>query len=210
VKQVFTGVPKRERDRYIEDGYWLYKGKDETIYIVNDKKKTITPLSLEGLQQLGSVAGGIVKIQILDHKAETQWLKNERILGLPCRHLKIISDYTLKIKIALIKKTVIVHQEREIWASTAVRGMKGIAQPFLRKEFKTGFPELDKMIEAETQRMKTMGVPLKSVTHTVNKNKKGKVTGDTTTEMEVTSIKSKKLDATMFELPLDYKTEEGV
>jgi len=210
VKQVFKDVPKSQRRQYIDEGYWLYKGDQDTLYIVDDKGKTITPLSLDALQRMGDLAGGIVKIEIRDQQVNTEWLGEDKVLGLPCRHMKIVTDYTMEIKVAVIKKTMIVHQEREIWASTAVKGLEQAAQPFLKRDFRTGFAELDEMIKAEMQRMKESGVPLKSITRMVQKNKKGKVSGDTTTTVEVTGIDHKDLPAAIFELPADYRMQEGV
>jgi hypothetical protein len=209
VKQVFKNVSKDRRNVYIEDGYWLYKGKEDMIYLVNDKEKTVTPLSLDALLQMTAVVGELVKIQISDHQVNTETLNPETIMGYPCSHVRITSDYTMKMKIAFIKKTFQVHEVKEIWASANVKYLNEISQAFLNKDFKTGFEELDKMIEKEMAQMKKMGFPLKTVTHNIQKGKKGKVLSDTTTTMEVLEINSKSFPAAFFEIPKDYQMADS-
>ncbi len=209
VKQVFKNVAKDKRNVYIEDGYWLYKGKENMMYLVNDKEKTVTPLSLDALLQMTAVVGELVKIQIYDHQVNTETLNPEEVMGHLCNHVRITSDYTMKMKIAFIKKTFQVHEVKEIWASSNVKYLNEISQSFLNKDFKTGFEELDKMIEKEMAQMKKMGFPLKTVTHNIQKGKKGKVLSDTITAMEVLEINSKSFPASFFEIPKDYQMADS-
>jgi len=65
-RQEFSNVSKRQRDQYVEDGYWLYKGKEGMLYIVNHKEKTVTPMSLEALQQVLQALGPIVRMELED------------------------------------------------------------------------------------------------------------------------------------------------
>lgn len=205
VKQVFKNVSKDKRNVYIEDGYWLYKGKENMMYLVDDKEKTVTPMSLDALLQMTAVVGELVKIEISDHQVKTDTLNPEEVMGYLCNHVRITSDYTMKMKIAFIKKTIQVHEVKEIWASANVKYLNEINQSFLSKDFKTGFEDLDKMIEKEMAQMKKMGFPLKTVTHNVQSGKKGKTMSDTTTTMEVLEIKAKSFPASFFEVPKDYQ-----
>jgi len=208
VKQVFENAPKKN-DLYVQDGYWLYKGKENMIYIVNDKEKTVMPMSLDSLAQMAGFVGQLVKIEITDHTISAEELGSETILGYPCQHIKIVSDYTMKMKIAFIKKTMTIHEEKEIWGSANIKYFQEVNAAFLKKDFKTGFAQLDEMIEKEMKAQKNIGLPLKMITHTQQKDKKGKVASDTTLTMEMVKIAAGNFPASLFEIPKDYKLVEN-
>lgn len=208
VKQVYKNVPKQQRGLMSEDGYWLYKGKDKTLYIVDDKEKTVTPMSLDSMLQMTQMAGQLVKISIEDHTVKTQSLGKATLLGVSCDHIRITSSYTMKMKITFIKKTIKVEEVKEIWATNNLSAANEVNRSFYEKDFKTGWEDLDKMIEKEMKQMRKIGFPLKTVTHTINKNKKGKVQSDQTTTMEVLNIKAKNFPAAFFEIPKDYQVAQ--
>ena len=208
VKQVYKNVPKQQQGLMSEDGYWLYKGKDSTLYIVNDKEKTVTPMSLDSMLQMTQMAGQLVKIEIEDHKVKTESLGKANILGYSCDHIRITSSYTMRMKITFIKKTIMVEEVKEIWASNNLDFIKDINRAFYEKDFKTGWEDLDKMIQREMKQMRKIGFPLKTVTRTINKNKKGKVKSDQTTTMEILDMKAKNFPASFFEIPKDYEVAQ--
>lgn len=208
VKQVFEGVAN-ENMLHFQDGYWLYKAADDNIYIVNDKKHEYMVISIDGLLQVAGILGQLVKIQITDHSINTEALPDETLLGYPCNHLKITTDYTMKIKIAFIKKTMKIHEEKEIWGTTKIPGLAEFHKGFLKKNFKTGIPDLDELIAEQMKQQKQIGFPLKVITHTIQKNKKGKVRGENTSTMTVTRINTKKFPASFFEVPANYDYVKG-
>jgi hypothetical protein len=203
LKQEFKGV-SNENMFYFQDGYWLYKADDDTIYIVNDRNKSYMEMSLDGLLQMLGMFGQLVKIEITDHTIDTEVLPGETIAGYSCNHIKITTDYTMKIKIAFIKKKMIIHEVKEIWASPDMPGLAEINKMFMKKDIKTGIPDLDELIQKEMEQQKKLGFPLKVITQQVQKNKKGKVKGKNTSTMEVSKITSKTFPESFFEIPGEY------
>ncbi|MCP5103413.1 MAG: DUF4412 domain-containing protein, partial [bacterium] len=135
LKQTFEGV-SNENPFYFQDGYWLFKAGSDMIYVVNDRKKTYMEMSLDGLLQMLGMFGQLVKIEITDHTIDTEVLPKETISGYSCNHIKITSDYRMKIKIAFIKKKMIVHEVKEIWATPEMPGLNEINKYFLNKDIK--------------------------------------------------------------------------
>ena len=115
----------------------------------------------------------------------------------------------MKMKIAFIKTTMKIHEEKEIWATKNLPALKEINDAFLTKNYKTGIEDLDDMIQKEIAQQKKIGFPIKTIIHTIQKNKKGKVKSETTTIMEVTKIKSKSFPASFFTIPEDYEELEN-
>ncbi len=209
VKQVFENVAK-ENPFYNTDGYWLYKANENNIYIVNDKEKSYTVLSVDDLLQLTGAFGQLVKMEISDYTANTEVLPGETILGYACNHLKIVTDYTLKVKIAFIKQTMKVHEEKEVWGTTQIQGLKEMNQAFMGKNFKTGIADLDNLIQEEMKKQKEIGFPLKMITkRTDSDTKKGKVQGESTTTMTVTKLETKNFPPSFFEIPSSYFQNEN-
>jgi hypothetical protein len=208
VKLVFEGVVN-ETMFHTQDGYWLYKADEDNIYIVNDKKYNYMVIPMDGMLQMTGMLGQLVKIEILDHTIKTEVQPEETLLGYPCNHLKVTTDYTMKIKIAFIKKTMKFHKVDEIWGTTNIPGLSEINPGFLKKDFRTGIPDLDQVIQKNMEQQKKIGFPLKVISQTVQMNKKGKVKGQTTTTMTVTKINSKNFPASFFEIPANYDRVEG-
>lgn len=204
LKQTFTSVGKKS-EVYFDKGYWLYKADTDLIYIVNEKDKTYMALSLDDLLQMAGMFGQLVKFEILDQSVNAETLPGETILGFPCNHIKIISDYTMKVKFLFIKKTMTIHEVKEIWATPAMTGLNEINKIFQKKNFKTGIPDLDAMVQKQIAMQKNLGFPIKTVTQQTQLGKKGKVEVETTTTMEMTDIKEKSFPAAFFEIPAGYK-----
>ncbi len=203
LKQVFEGI-SNENMFYFQDGYWLYKANDEIIYIVNDRNMTYMEMSLDGLLQMLGMFGKLVKVSITDHTIDTEVLPKETIAGYSCNHIKITTDYKMKVKIAFIKKKMIVHEVKEIWASSSMPGLGEINKMFKKKDIKTGIPDLDQFIQKEIEQQKKLGFPLKVVTLQIQKNKKGKVKSKNSTTVEVSKIKTKTFPKGFFEIPGEY------
>jgi len=204
VRQQFEEVKKKDT-LYSNDVYWLYKSKEQMLYIVNDKEKTITPMSLDGLLQMAGALGELVKITISDSTSNIEDLGTETLMNLPCTHVRITRDYTMNMKITIIKKTMIINEVRDVWGSQKVDGLDEVNAAYLGKAFRTGHSDLDELIEKEAKLMQGIGFPLKTISKQIQKNKKGKVQGESTTTTEVLSIEKKALEASLFELPVGYE-----
>jgi len=205
VKQVFEQV-KNKTDLFLQGGYWLYKADDDNIYIVNDKDKSYMVLPMDMLLQMTGAMGQLVKIEINNPSVKAEALGEETLLGYPCEHVKIVSDYSMKMKMLFIKSSSNIHMENEIWASTKVPGFKEIHLAFLNKNYKTGFEDLDALIQKEMKAHKNLGIPLKTVTRTVTEVK-GK-TDETLSNTVVTKIETKNFPESFFEIPSSYKRQE--
>ncbi len=205
VRVQFEEVKKKDT-LYSDKIYWLYKNKDKMMYIVNDKEKTIMPMSLDGMLQMAGALGDLVKIEISDSTSSIEDLGSATVMGLPCKHVRITRDYTMTMKIAIIKKTMIISEVRDVWGSRQVDGLSEIGAAYMGKDFRTGHEDLDKMIETESKLMDGIGFPLKTVSKQIQKGKKGKQQGETTTTTEVLSMQTKSLDAALFLLPDGYQT----
>lgn len=151
--------------------------------------------------------GQMVKIQIKDHNIKTEVLGDETICGLPCNHVKVTTEYTMKVKIVFIKKTMKIHEVKEVWATHKMPGMDEINATYKEKDIRTGIEDLDEMIRKNMEQQKKLGFPLKVVTRNIQKNKKGKAKGETITTMEVTEIKTKSFPKSYFEIPADYEEQ---
>jgi hypothetical protein len=208
LKHEFKSVSK-ENMFYFQDGYMLYKADSDLIYVVNDKNKSYMELSMDALLQLTGMFGQLVKIEISDQSIKTDVLPEETIQGYPCHHVKITSEYNMKVKIAFIKKTMAMHEVKEIWATPQIEGLEEINKSFLKKDLKTGIPGLDELIQKEIEQQKNLGFPLKMITTSMEKDKKGKVRSETFTTMEVTKIQTRTFPPSFFEIPADYKRSES-
>ena len=190
LKQVFDEV-SNANPFYTQQGYWLFKSKEDNIYVVDDVEKSYMELNLDSLLQLTGFLGQLVKIRILDHSIDSEMLGKEQIAGYTCNHMKITTDYTMKMKILIIKKTIKVHEVKEIWAVPNFKGLKEINDSFLKKDYKTGIADLDQLIKEQQEQQQKIGFPLKIETHTLQlSKKKSKVISETSTTMEVTGIKT--------------------
>jgi hypothetical protein len=203
VKYVFEGV-SNENPFHNQDGYWLYKAKEGTVYIVNDKKKNYMAMEMGSLMQMVGMFGQLVKITVSDHTVDSQELAPESVLGYNCNHFKITSDYKMKVKIAFVKKSMNIHEVKEVWGTTEVPGLKDIGQAFLNKDLKTGIEDLDEMIREQMEKQKEIGFPMKMISEQTQMGKKGKVKSKTTTVMEVKTIQEKSFPKEFFEVPADY------
>lgn len=208
VKQVFEGVSNEDMF-YFKDGYWLYKSGEDNIYIVNEKEQNYTVISIDGLLQVTGQLGQLAKIEILDHSIKVEKLPNEELLGYSCDHLKVTTDYTMKIKIAFIKKTMKIHEEKEIYSTPEIQELDQIGPGFQSKEYRTGIPDLDEMIQKEIEHSKKIGFPLKVITKTNQMNKKGKPTGDTSSTMTVNKVLFTTFPDGFFDIPGEFDREAG-
>ncbi|MFL6194288.1 MAG: DUF4412 domain-containing protein [Thermoanaerobaculia bacterium] len=193
--------------------YILTKDGGKTIYLVNPEDKTYAEWSLQGmLGTIGAVMNGmgpLLKIQFSEPKVEkVSEDDGGTVAGLPTRHYKYRTSYTMSIKVLGMGNVTDVVQEQDVWATTKLADVAlGV---WLRSDPpRTGNAEFDKLITSEAG--KFQGFPLKTVTVSTSTAKKGNKTTTTHQSMEVTELNaSASVPATAFEIPAGYKETEMI
>lgn len=177
----------------------------KTIYLLNTKDKTYAELNFEDLMQsLVSLAGSLLNLEIENPKVEVRkGSEDKNILGFSCKHIIIETSYDMKMKVLFMKSKQKIHYISEYWLAPTFPVM--LKDWYQEKSFKTGIPDLDKLIEMETAQVKGMVLKIKKVTET--KNEKGETT-KTYDESEITKIEEKDFPSSYFEIPKDYKKIE--
>lgn len=189
--------------------YMLTRDGGRTILLVDPEEKAYGEMNLDAmLGSIGTVMGGmgpLLKIEISNPKVET--LLDEAgptMLGQPTRHLKFRTAYQMKVKVFGMGKANDVLTEEEFWVTDRLLD-KSFGMWLRTGKPKTGNADLDRLIAAETEKLKG-GVPLKSITvTTTSQNGKSQKTQST---MEVTALDSFVKAPVSFEVPTGYKERE--
>jgi hypothetical protein len=191
--------------------YLITKDGGKTMYMVNPEEKTYVEWDLKGMLGTAGAAmngmGAMLKMDFSTPKVEK--LLDEdggTLLGLPTRHVKYRTSYTLTVKVLGMGSSSDVVSEQDIWStqklSDAALGAWLRADPP-----HTGNEQLDKLIAAG--REKIQGVPLKMITVSTNTDKKKGKTTVTKMTMQVTEINaSAVVPPSSFEIPAGYKEAE--
>jgi hypothetical protein len=186
--------------------YLLTKDGGQTIYMVDAENKSYLKMDIDKLaSKVGdfmNAAGAFVRIKFSNPKFKT--VLNERgpkLFGLPTRHIKTETSYTVTAFVFGRRNVSKVARQEEMWVTTKLkdRGMQIWTQ---QRHIKTGNKDLDKMIEAETSRIKGVPLKIKAVTKTTQSNGK---TETSTMVSEITALKMVRVPAKTFEIPADYK-----
>ena len=141
VKQVFESVAY-ENEMFQKGSYWLFKAADSTLYLVNPAEKTYSLLPMNAMMQLAGVVGKLVKIKIKNPVVESEKLGVETVMGYPCQHSKLLMEYDMEVKIAIIKSKSHEKIEKEVWADPQVQGhgRNGRSLSFPRLQDRHGGP----------------------------------------------------------------------
>ncbi len=208
VKIVFESVAY-ESEMFKKGTYWLFKAADDTLYMVNPEEKTYSRLPLNAMMQMAGVVGKLVKIKIKNPVINVEKLGTEAIMGYPCQHSKMLMEYDMEVKIAIIKSKSHEKVEKETWSTPKFRGMAEMAESFRFRDFKTGMEDLDNLIEQQMKAEAGLGFPLKMVTVNTSVDKKGRAKEKSRQVLEVLSLGNKNLPATFFDIPAGY-TEKNI
>ena len=182
--------------------YLVTQDGGQTLFLVNPKERTYSKWDMQVMMTLAGGAMQMMKMQFSDMKVEKLLDEaGETMCGLPTRHYKIQTSYSMSMNFMGMKQASQVTQMRDMWSTTKLDAA-GFAAWLKASEFKTGSDDLDKLIHAETG--KIQGFPLKTemVQTTKSGNGKEKVTKSTCL---VTELKETKIDDSQFVLPADYK-----
>lgn len=187
--------------------YLVTRDGAKTLYLVDPGQKTYTVIDTE--QMLGA-SGGMMQSMRTRLKMEIEAPKIERLIdengglvaGLPTRHYKYRTTYTMVINYMGAHKSVTTIEE-DIWATTkALDPAMGL---WLKKQPpSTGDEQMDSLIAAEMN--KVSGFPLKRVSRTITESDGTKQIFRN--EMEVTQLKVVPVPLSKFEIPRDYKEQK--
>ncbi|HEX9944675.1 MAG TPA: hypothetical protein VGG03_21910, partial [Thermoanaerobaculia bacterium] len=113
-----SGNPMAQEGTYI-----LTKDGGKTLYLVNPEEKTYAEWNLQGmLGAVGAVMNGLgplLKIQFSEPKVEKVSEEDGGLVaGLPTRHYKVRTSYTMSVRVFGMGNTSDVVSEQDIWATT--------------------------------------------------------------------------------------------
>jgi len=191
--------------------YMITKDGGKTLYLVNPGEKTYAEWSLQGL--LGTVGavmnglGPLLKIQFSPPKVE-KILEEDggMVAGLPTRHYKLRTSYTMTVRVIGIGNTTDVVSDQDVWTTTKLQDV-GLGVWLRAEPPRTGNEEFDKLLATEA--VKFQGFPLKMVSVNTSTAKRGNRTQTTRSTMEVTQIDtSAAVPASAFEIPAGYEKTE--
>ncbi|MDD8012396.1 MAG: DUF4412 domain-containing protein [Acidobacteriota bacterium] len=208
VKMVFETVAN-ENEMYQKGSYWLFKAADSSFYLVNPTEKTYARLPMNAMVQMAGVVGKLVKIKIKNPVVNVEKLGTETVMGYPCQHSKMLMEYDMEVKIAIIKSKSHEKVEKETWSTPKFKGLEEMAESFRLRDFKTGMEDLDALVEQQMKAEADLGFPLKMITVNTSVGKKGVAKEKSRQVMEVLSLGNKNLPASFFEIPAGY-TEKSI
>lgn len=191
-----------------QDGtYIITKDGGRNLYLVNPKEKTYAKWDLQGmLGAVGAIMNGmgpLLKVQFSEPKVEK--LAEEdggTVQGVPTRHYKYRTSYTMTIKVLGMGNTSDVVTEQDLWVTPRLQDA-GLGVWLRAEPPRTGNTEFDKLLSSEAY--KFQGFPVKIVTVSTSTSKKGKPT-TTRSTMEVTQLDaSATVPGTAFEIPAGYE-----
>ena len=188
--------------------YMLTKNGGKTLYLVDPEEKTYSEFDLSALLgTMGAVMNGMgpmLKIQFTDPKVEKiSEGDGGTVLGLPTKHYKHKTSYSMTVKVFGMGNASDVVQEQDVWTTTSLVD-PGLGAWLRADPPKTGNTEFDKLMASEMGRYS--GFPLKMTTVSTTTQKKGNKQQTTRQTMEVTQLDAKaSVPDSTFEIPAGYK-----
>ncbi len=202
VRQEFVSV--NQKNQFYGPGvYWLYLAKENKLYLVNEQEKSYSEIPFDYLFKIGESLGKLIQVTVENPEVKLEKLGSETILNYPCNHYKLSTVYDIEVKVAIIKTRSRDYVEREIWATPAIK-LAEMGDPFRGRDFKTGFPDVDQLVEKQMKAEGEMGFPLKIISTTVSEDKKGRRKEKSRTEQEVTLVQIRQIPAEMFSIPAGF------
>lgn len=202
-----SGNPMMKKGSYL-----LTKDGGRTLYLVDPEEKTYAEWDLQAmLGTAGAVLQGmgpLLKIEFSDPKVEkVSEGDGGSLLGLPTRHVKSRTSYSMKIKVLGMGQASNVVSEQEIWATDKLKDV-GLGVWLRADPPRTGNENFDKLVAAQASQVG--GFPLKTVTVSTTTNNKGKQqVSRTSTEVTELDAAASVPDAT-FEIPGGYEETQLV
>ena len=190
-------------DLYDTGDYMLSPDEGKTLYVISPSTKTYTKYDVQAMMagMGGMVQGmrGMMKVSFESPKVEKLLEENGGLVaGLPTRHYRYRTSYTVSMNMAGAHKVSTVMEE-DIWAT------EQLVDPALKVWLKqdpptTGDEQVDGMIRAEMA--KVAGFPLKRITVTRTTDARGEQ--KSRSEMDVLEVKQRDVPETEFAMPRGY------
>ncbi|MEO0225411.1 MAG: DUF4412 domain-containing protein [candidate division WOR-3 bacterium] len=203
VREEFIEVDRSEGILNTPGAYWLYRGNENSIYIVNPKEKNYLTMNLDSIQQAASTMMQQVQIKVNNLKVDVKQLPSEVVAGYKCKHININTSYDLEMNFSGMNMKTKVERSEEVWGTSSISTSE-LADAFRRKTFKTGIKDIDSLVQINIESQKDLGFIIKIV----NVEKTTDFSGRTTTrktESTNLNIITKSLPNNLFSIPKDYK-----
>lgn len=188
--------------------YLLTKDGGQTLVLINPQEKTFASFDLDAMLKTAAAImnsmGGLFKMEVVNPKVEVVLDEDGgSVAGLPTRHIRSQSSYTMQVKVLGRSQASEVEQLQDLWVTHAIRD-RGFGVWLRKTPPKTGVASLDKLIAAEAGKIE--GFPLKMETVSTTRSDKGKQT-TTRTTMQVTELDTDAAapPASTFEVPAGYE-----
>jgi hypothetical protein len=193
-----------EADLYASGDYMLSPDEGKTLYVISPSTRTYTQYDVQAMMAgMGGMVHdmrGMMKVSFESPKVEKLLEENGGLIaGLPTRHYRYRTSYTVSMNMAGAHKVSTVMEE-DIWAT------EELVDPALKVWLKqdpptTGDEQVDKMIRAEMA--KVQGFPLKRLTVTRTVDSRGEQ--KSRSEMDVLEVKQLEVPDTEFAMPRGYR-----
>jgi hypothetical protein len=190
--------------------YLLTTDGGRVVFLVDPQKQTYAEWDVAAmLRSIGSIletTGGMVKLEV--EAPQVSALEEQDgglILGLPTRHYRVRTSYTMKLKILGIGRAMDIEASQDIWATADLEDA-ALGLWLRNDQLTTGNDDLDRLLRAETAAM--VGFPLKVETVTTQSSgKKGK-SSITRTVTTVDELRQERIDPSYFVLDPSFKRQE--
>lgn len=191
--------------------YLITKDGAQTIFLVDPQEKTYAEWDVAAmLGAAGAIMSGmgpLLKMEFSEPKVEKLLEEaGPALVGLPTKHYRYRTSYTMKIKMLGMGNETAVVSEEDIWVTDRLQDA-GLSVWLRSEPPRTGNEQLDKLIASG--RDKIAGFPLKTVVVSTSTNQKNKKQSTTRTTMEVTELDAQaNVPGNSFEIPAGYEKTE--
>jgi len=185
--------------------YLLTTDGGQTVYLINPEEETYSVWDLNQvfafLGQMSEATGGMMTIDFKDPMSESLGSEpGPTMLGYDTTRRTWRSGYTMDMKIAFMDQSNRMETTTEAWVTDEVE-YPALGIWFTAKPPTTGDPELDQVLTDSMEQIR--GMVLKMVQDTTMTNKKGQTSNSSTT-MEVTTLREEAIDGSTFAMPVGY------
>lgn len=191
--------------------YLISKDGGKTIYLVSPEDKTYAAWDVAAmLGTMGGIMNGmgpLLKFEVSNPKVEKSLDEDGgTLLGLPTRHLRYRTSYTMTMKIFGRGNTSDVVIDQDVWATQKLPD-PALGVWLRANPPRTGNEQIDKLITAQSGKIE--GIPLKTVSVSTSTDQKRGQKTVTRTTMEVTQLDTAAtVTPSSFEIPAGYKETE--